>query len=269
MKLDDMSRQRLDFSIGPNGETIATVTVTLGDGSEHRVSASTNQEEIDELAATLAQVEMRAARIEGTLSEEEIAGFLSFVTKAVKSVGNIAKKVASSKAFSLMAKGLALAAPALGPFAGPALAVAAGMGVASKLAKGAIAVEAGAKRAARLFTKSAKKEAKRRSPKGWRKVLKYANRKRKAAAKIASKKRRRRKRRPARKKPSRRRKPTARRRRPTTKRRRKRKTKRPSILAAAKAGKLRSNKKGAVSRKTLRRAARKGRIFWIGEAEAA
>ncbi len=258
MKIDEMSRQRLDYSTGPKGETIAVLTITLGDGSEHRYTASTNDEEIENFASALAMAEIKERKIEGSYTEEEIAGLLDFVKKGIKVVSNVAKKVASSKAFALAATGLALAAPALGPFAGPALAVSAGMGVASKLAKGAVAAEAGAKRAARLFTKSAKKRAKKMSPRNWRKLLKYANRKRKGASKVASKKRKRRKKRKPSRKPTRR--PTARRR---------KKTKRPSILAAAKAGKLRSNKKGAVTRKTLRRAAKRGRIFWIGEAEAA
>ncbi len=266
MKIDEMSRQRLDFSTGPNGETVATVTITLGDGSEHRYSASTDDEEIENLASALALAEIKERKIEGSYTEEEIAGLLDFVKKGIKVVSNVAKKVASSKAFALAATGLALAAPALGPFAGPALAVSAGMGVASKLAKGAVAAEAGAKRAARLFTKSAKKEAKRRSPKNWRKLLKYANRKRKALAKVASKKRKRRKKR--KKKPSRKRRPTTRRR-PTPRRRRPKKKKKPNIITAAKKGKLRSNKKGAVTRAELKRAAKRGRIFWIGEEEEA
>lgn len=260
MQFSDISKQRIDYSTGPAGETIATLSVTLADGSTHRYSASATDKEVDDLASAFANAEIRERkRVEGHMSEEEIAGFFSFVKKAVRKVGNVVKKVANSKVFKLAAKGLVAISPVLGPL-GPIAAGAGGaMMIASKLASAGVAASAGARRAAKKLVRSAKRVAKRfsRSKKGRRALLKLGNRKRKAAERLA-----RRTSRGRRRKPSRRRRPSKRR----TRRRAapaKRRTRKPNILAAARAGRLRSNKPGSISAKKLMRADRKGRVYWV------
>ncbi len=270
MTFDDISRQRMDYSVGPSGETIATLTITLGDGSTHRYSASTDDEEIDEVASAFAATELKQRKIEGeSFTENEIAGVFSFFKKAVRAVGNVAKKIASSKVFKYAAKGLALVAPVLGPFAGPALAVSGAMGVASKLASAGVAAAAGAKKAARALMRGAKKLAakKVKSRKARRALMRIANKKRKAASRLADKPSRRRRRRrpmrrarPVRRRPTRQARPVRRR---PTRRPRRRTVRKPNLLVAARAGRLRSNKRGAVTARSLAKAARRGRVYWI------
>ncbi len=255
MEFEDLSRQRIDFSTGPNGETMATLTITMANGGgTYRYTASTDDEEVDALASALATAETRAERIEGVLSEDEIAGLFSDVWSGVKSVANVAKKVVTSKVFKAAAAGLAIAAPALGPLAPALLAVSGTMAAASALGTAAVAAEGRAKKTARKLARVARNVTRRlsKTKKGRRKLLRIANRKRKAALRFA--KRFGRKRKPARKRPARKR--STARRRPTSR-------KRPNILAAARAGKLRSNKKGSVTSGSLARAAKRGRVFWI------
>ncbi len=245
----DISRQRIDYHVGPDGEQVAILSLTLQDGSEHRFSASVNQEEIDELAATYAAEEQKQMRIEGHHTEEEIAGWLSFVGDAVKAVGNIAKKVVTSKVFKAAAKGVALVAPVLGPLAPAALALSGGMAVASKLGNAAIAAEAGAKRVAKTLARGAVKEARKRAKtaKGRKALLAMGNRKRKSGFLLAS-------RIPG----------VSLRRRPRgTARRITRRKRPPSVFAAAKSGRLKSLKMGNVTGKQLKRAMKSGRVFWI------
>jgi len=267
---EDLSRQRMDFSVGPRGETVATLTVSLGDGSVHRYRASTDDDELDQLAAAFGAAEVKSRSIAGHLSEDEISGIFSSIGKAFKSVVNVAKKVAASKVFKGAAKGLAMAAPALGPFAPAAMGVSGAMGVASKLATAAVAAEAGAKRAAKTLAKKARKLAKRLTRgkrRATRTLMSIANRKRKGAARLAGK-RKRRGRRPkleAMMKRAIKRKQRELRREKKAKRQAaaRGKVKRPSVLRAARAGRLRSNKPGKVRPSALRKAARRGRIFWV------
>jgi hypothetical protein len=150
--LNSLSRQRLDFSEGPEGQAIATLTVSLGDGSVHRYKAESTEQEVNELAKGIANAEINAMKISGEIAgmgEDEIAGLFGKIWKGVKSVGKVARKIASSKVFKMAGKGLTMIAPALGPFAPAALAVGGGMMVASKLSDASIAAEAGAKKVAR------------------------------------------------------------------------------------------------------------------------
>ncbi len=287
MEFEDLSRQRIDYSTGPNGETIAVLTLTLSDGSTHRYSASAGEEDIKQLASAFAASEVRAGkRIGETYTDEEIAGLFGSIWNGVKKVGNVAAKIATSKVFKYAATGLASIAPALGPLAPIALGVAGGMAGASALGHAALAAQAGAKKTAKTLTRFAKytirKTSKSKNPRTQKKLLRIANRKRKAALRFASrfgKKRRkpaRRSRSAAARAATRRRKAkiraakrraTKRRATPTrrpTPRRRTTTARRPDPVRSAKAGKLRSNKSGNVTATSLARAARAGRVYWIG-----
>ena len=162
MALVDLSRQRIDYTEKPNGDTVATLTVTLGDGSVHRYEGTSTAREVDQLAKVIANAEMRAMKISGAIEgwdDAQISGMFGSIFKAVKSVGKIARKIASSKAFKWAGKGLVAIAPALGPFAPAALAVGGGMMVASKLSDASIAAEAGAKRVSKMLTGGARRYA--------------------------------------------------------------------------------------------------------------
>lgn len=179
---EDLSKQRLDFSTGPNGETIATLSVTLPNGQVYRFSETTDAAEIDNLGAALASAEVTQSKIEGVgMSEAEIAGLFSSIGKAFKKVTNVARKVATSKVFKAAGRGLMLAAPALGPLGPAALAIGGGMEVASRLSKASYAAEAGARRASRLLGRGAGSIARKVAPRGWRTLMSYGNRKRRAA----------------------------------------------------------------------------------------
>lgn len=256
--LDQLSRQRLDFEELPNGGTRAILTVTLPNGKAYRYTADVDQEEYDQFANVVTTAETKMLqKVEG-LSDEEIAGLFSSIAKGFKSVVNGVKKVATSKVFKFAAKGLQTIAPALGPYAPAAMAVGGGMQVASKIASSAVAAEAGAKNAARALGLTAKRQAslKTRGRSSITKLLtRWANKKRKAAfSRLNTKKARaaatRRRRKPKKRRTTRRR---------TTKK----PSARISVLAAAQAGRLRSNKAGDVSKKKLEAAAKKGRVFWI------
>ncbi len=242
MEFEDLSQQRIDFSEGPEGETIATLTVTLQDGSVHRYTESVTPDEIDNLANVIAHHEVAQRKIEGYDDDPEaIEGIFDFVGKAVKAVGNVAKKVVTSKVFKTAAKGLAVVAPALGPFAPAAMGVSGAMGAASAIGTAAVAAEAGAKKAAKSMTRAAGNKVKQtvRSPKARVAMLRVATRKAKTAQALASRK-------------------------PSKRRRRKAKKPRvPSVFKAAKEGRLRSLQAGNVTGKKLRKAMKSGRVFWI------
>ena len=229
---DDLSKQRIDYSTGPNGETIATLTLTLSDGSVHRFSDSTDEEELDNLGAAFASAEIEQNQISGVaMSEAEIAGMFSSIGKAFKKVARRAAKVATSKVFKKAAMGLAVAAPFLGPLAPAALAVSGGMMVSSQLASAGLAAEAGANKAARKLGLSARRHAKKTAPRNWRTLMNVGNRKRKLAFAHAAKSRQR--------------------------------QQRPNLYQLARAGKIRSNRGGRITPNALRYAAQRGRIFWV------
>lgn len=186
-KLEDMSRQRLDFRKGPKGEEIAILTVTLGDKSVHRFEESTDDAEVDRFAKGLANAEMKRKKVAGEIagwSEDDIAGFWSSIKKAVKSVAKVARKIATSKVFRKAAQGLMAIAPALGPFGAAAAAVGGGMMVASKLSDASIAAESGAKSISRMMSGGAGRWARRISrgnPGSIRQLMQWGNSKRKVA----------------------------------------------------------------------------------------
>ncbi len=199
MDLNSLSRQRLDFSEGPEGQAIATLTITMGDGGVHRYKAESTEQEVNELAKGIANAEINAMQISGEIAgmgEDEISGIWGSIVKGVKSVGKAARKIASSKVFKMAGKGLTMAAPFLGPLAPAALAVGGGMMIASKLSDASIAAEAGAKRVAKSLGLSGKKaskhvaaavaksiraQGKRPRKGGWSSMIRFGNARRKAA----------------------------------------------------------------------------------------
>lgn len=283
MNIDDVSRQRLDFTTGPKGETIATLTITLPDGSIQRFTASADEAELDRFAETLAHAEVKGLNEIGALAdldEIEIGSLFGDIAKgigkAVKGTFNAAKKIAASKVFRSAGQALTAAGPAIPPPFGPAaLAVGGGMQVAHKVAAGAVAAEAGAKQAARLLASSAKREARKYTgtTKAARGLVRWGNSKRKAAFRVAEGKKGRKRR--GMKLPDAKgwaaiaklakeqKKGKAKRSKRRTKTTAKTTAKRADPVQAARAGKLRSNKPGAVTTATLLRAANEGRVFWV------
>lgn len=259
-ELENLSHQRLDFSTGPAGELVATLSVSLKDGSTRRYTESVTEDDLEELAIALAH----AGPVEGSsgaeisvteaakMSKARLREFIASGGRvrgknfgdALKGVGNVAKKVVTSKVFKKAGAALAVAAPALGPFAPAAMAVSTGMGIASKLGTAAVAAEAGAKNAARLLTESAVKQAARLAPSNPKAMLTYANDRRKRAHALAATTKPR--------KPETRKRPAA--------------GKAPSsrrLLEAAKAGRVRSNQGGPVKFSELVRAHKSGRVFFV------
>lgn len=294
--LDPISRQRIDLAELPDGSVEATLTATLPDGSEHRFVAVVDEDEVTELAQALIDADgppvvaghevgrkfTRADYLKLTPAQRaevdaqfnklgwagkmvlrklqgKSGGFLSGIGKAFKSI-------ASSKVFKIAAKGLAIIAPALGPLAPAALGAAGAMGVASHLASAGNAASAGLKVAAKALTGAAVNDAKRltKTPQAAASLLKIANAKRKGAEAIAEGKPTPRSSPPAR--------PTPRPAPAPARAAAPKPAARPAlppprsgadVIAAARAGRLRSNKGGAVSRSALLAAHNAGRVFWL------
>lgn len=175
-----------------------------------------------------------------------------------KGVAKVAKGIATSKVFRYAAKGLALVAPVLGPLAPAALGVSAAMGVASTAAAAYASEAAGAIKTAKKLAGQAKREAKKLAPRTHRKLLKVSTTKAKRALNLAvkPKKKRTRTAKPLRKWPALKlhRSPAQL---PAAV---------PSssvLLAAARAGRVRSNRAGKVSPTELLRASHKGRVYFL------
>jgi hypothetical protein len=184
-----------------------------------------------------------------------------------KKIGRLAKKVATSKVFALAAKGLALAAPLLGPIAPAALGAAAGLGVASKLAKAGVAAAHGAKSVADALTKAAHSDAVKltKTPAGAAQLLAVANQKRLGAEKAANKgpetpaPRAAAVKRPAARAPS----PAPARAPSPAPARASSPAPSSDVLALARAGRVRSNDGSSVSPSQLMAAHAQGRIYWV------
>lgn len=169
----EMSRQRLDYIDRPDGSVDAVLTITLPGGVVKRFTANVHPNEAQQIAGEIIGAEM--------LLNPEVGASI------FKKIGKLAKKVAHSKVFQIAAKGLALAAPLLGPIAPAALVASAGLGVASKLAKAGIAAAHGAKGVAQELTASAHRDATKltKTPAGAKALLQAANNKRLGADKLA------------------------------------------------------------------------------------
>jgi hypothetical protein len=172
------TRQRIDYVNLPGGGVKAILTVTLPGGVVKRFEAITTAHEAQSVEGDIVGAEL-------ALSARTVGAFRPL--RALKKVGKLGAKLASSKVFKLAAAGLAAAAPLLGPIAPVALAAAGGMAVASKLAKAGVAAAKGAQGVAQALTQSAAKDAVRLtgSAEGARALLDLANRRRLGAEKAA------------------------------------------------------------------------------------
>jgi type IV secretory pathway TrbL component len=242
------TRQRLDFVDKPDGSVDAVLTISLPGGVQKRFTTNVHPSEAQAISGEIIGAEV--------LLRPQVG----FSFKGVfKSVGKLAKKVASSKVFALAASGLALAAPLLGPIAPAALGAAAGLGVAAKLAKAGVAAAHGAKAVADELTAAAASDAKRltTTPAGAAALLAAANKKRLGAEKIANSARENVAPKSAPARPSN-----------AAPARCASATQFPpmsegDLLARARAGRVRSNDGAAVSTSQLLAAHQQGRIFWV------
>jgi hypothetical protein len=241
------TRQRIDYIDLPGGGVKAVLTISLPGGIVKRFEAVTDPSEMKEVSGAL-------LRSVGCCMGDEVGK--SIFKKIGKGIGKIAKGVASSKVFQLAAKGLALASPLLGPIAPFALGAAAAAGVASKLAKAGVAAAHGAHDVAKALTLSAHADATKltSTPAGAARLLATANAKRLGAEKVAAGK-------PAQAKPNTSALPSS----STADLRcaQLRGTTEADLLAAAKAGRVRSNQQGKASTSQLLAAHKAGRIYWV------
>jgi hypothetical protein len=240
------TRQRIDYVPMADGSVKAILTISFPGGIVKRFEAVTSPDEAKEVSGALSVVSGVSGV--GCCAGEEVG--ISFF----KRLGRIAKGVASSKVFAIAAKGLAIAAPLLGPIAPFALGAAATMGVASKLSKAGVAAAHGAHDVAKALTASAHGDAKKltRTPAGAAALLAAANKKRLGAEKIASKGDTPA---PAQKIPKAKASSSSSSAPP--------RGGEPDLLAAAAAGRVRSNRPGAINPKQLLAAHQEGRIYWV------
>jgi hypothetical protein len=248
------TRQRIDYVNLPGGAVKAILTVTLPGGVVKRFEAITTAHEAQSVEGDIVGAELELAARSG-----RVGAFRPF--KAIRKVGKLAAKVASSKVFKLAAAGLAAAAPLLGPIAPVALAAAGGMAVASKLAKAGVAAAKGAASVAQALTQSAAKDAVRLtgSADGARALLDLANKRRLGAEQVAE-------RTPAAAPSS----SSSAARAPMARARMLAPASSPAarsptndLLARARAGLVRSSSGAPVSEAQLLAAHRAGRIFWV------
>jgi hypothetical protein len=246
------TRQRIDYQTLPNGDVKAILTISLPGGITKRFESVTSAAETKEVSGAL-------LREVGCCAGSEV-GISIF-----KRIGRIAKSVASSKVFELAAKGLAIAGPLLGPIAPFALGAAATLGVAGKLAKAGVAAAHGATDLAASIAAEARRDASKltSTPEGAERLLAVANSKRLGAEAIADGSKPAKaspaKASPASSPPSSSSKPQtasdvrcAQMRGTTT-----------DVLAAARAGRVRSNQAGPINAAQLLQAHNEGRVFWV------
>ncbi len=215
-----ISRQRLDHIQLPDGSWEAVLTITLPGVAKPFIFRE---------PATLAEARADAG------DAPQVAGIFDAIGKGLKSIGKTVvgavKSVASSKVFKTAAKGLALAAPILGPLAPVALTASGAMLTTSSLVGARRKAAHGDKRGAAKLTAEAIANAKRIAPKNHGALLKIAADKSRGAHSISAGK------------PTKKSKPA--------------KTKRPSSTRAP------SSPAGRVSASALIAAAHSGRVFLI------
>ena len=207
-KFDRLSRQVIKYSDLPGGGVRARMVVSVPVGVD-RWKPYTFVEDI-----TPDGVKQYEAQIQGSevgLIVQEISGiygvdvsqdvgFLGDVFKAIgkgvkavgkgivkgaKAVGKVAKAVVTSKVMQTAAKGLAMVAPALGPYAPIAMGVAGGIGIAGKVLGAKNAEQAGATRTAVALTQSAISDANRIAPNSAGSLLRIARDKALSAQRLA------------------------------------------------------------------------------------
>jgi len=187
--MNDLSRQRIDYSVGPRGEAVAILTVTLGDGSVHRYTARSTRAEVTELAAGIAREEMKRREEQGEfrgMTGEQRENIFFSIVESVQSVVGVRKKLASATAPPMAGEGLCQEAQRLGAYGPAAQAIGAGMAVAAKLSMAAIAAEAAAN-VAQALAVAAQRYAGTltRDPSAFEKLVNWANEKRKAMGVLA------------------------------------------------------------------------------------
>lgn len=242
MEAEELSRQRIDYEELPDGSVKAILTVTLPGGRVERFSAQLHPNELSEVSGI--GMLFDPAHEVGNIFGDIVKG----IGKVAKGAVHVVKEVVGSKVMQVAAKGLAVIAPALGPLAPAALATSATLGIAGKLAKAGIASKHGAKSVAKVITDGAIKDAAKltKTASGAAALLKQANKKRTALEKIAAKNK-------SKSKPAAKSKPIVK---PAS-------GKPSNVIAAARAGRVRSNKGGKVSSAELLRASQSGRVFWV------
>jgi hypothetical protein len=181
--------QHIEYTTTPDGTVMATLTLTLPNGSKQQYTAKVDTDEIRRVEGAIIGAELSLAGYGDIVGCEVGFNFGKLIKGVTKGVGKLAKGIATSKVFKLAASGLALAAPILGPFAPAALAVSAGMGIASKLSSAGVAAARGAKNVAQAFANSAKLDASRltKTPEAAAKLLNFANTKRMRASALQDK----------------------------------------------------------------------------------
>jgi hypothetical protein len=235
---EQQTKQRIDYQTHADGSVTATLTVSLPNG------------EIRRFAETLTPAELEGNEVSGIFS-----GLGHFLKKAGKAIGHVAKKLATSKVFMAAAAGLAAAVPFAGPALAPALLAASGaIGVGGKLLHASVAAAHGAHDLAKKLTHSAITDAHviTKTPAQAQALLELANTKRMKAEAIASQS-------PAGAPPPRlATRPTPPRPSSTQQARRPE-----DVVAAAHAGRLRSNQGGDVTPAEVAAAHASGRVFWV------
>jgi hypothetical protein len=240
-KFDQLSKQRIDYATLPGGGQRARMTITLANGKSFSFVEDITPADIKSYATQIAGVEIGCAMAQGPISGVEVGNIFGDIAKgigsAVKTVGKVAKKVVTSKVMQTAAKGLAMAAPALGPFAPAALAVSGGIGVAGKLLASKTAQSVGAPRASDALAASAVQDAKAltRSPLATTGLLNIAAKKANSVSNLVS----------------------------NVVNNAISKATGTDVLAAARLGKVRSNTGGAVTADQLAKAAGAGRLFFL------
>lgn len=239
-----LTRQRVDYRTLPNGHVQATLTVTLPGGLVRRFTTTVdpNQpvagDEVGSLFGSIGRFIKHPLKSAGNI---------------VKKVGKVAKAVATNKVFLLAASGLATAIPGAGPIVGPALLVASKtLGVAAKLGHARIAAKHGAHDLAKALTKEAIGDAHAisKNPADAARLLAVADQKSKNVERVTgmdtlpnappvtgpifSQQQ-----------------PSA------------RASSGADLLAAARAGRIRSNRPGTISEADLLNAHAQGRVFWV------
>ena len=257
----ELPKQTLDYIEHEDGSLTAVLTVTFANGHSERYETLVTPDELDTVHGEYVGGEI-------ALGGGTEVGAFGFLKKAFKSIGKVAKAVASSKVFKLAATGLAIASPILGPLGPVALAASAGMGIASKLASGSAAAAAGATQLAASITASAQVDATAltKTAEGAASLLKAANAKRVFAENLPAKK--------AAAKPKPKLAPApklAAAPKPVAAPKLAAAPKpvaapqqtEAELLARARAGRVRSNEKGTVTDAQLLAAHRAGRIYWV------
>lgn len=241
-RFNRLSRQRIDYTSLPGGGQRARMSITFAPSAQFPKGKSftfvedITPADVKKYGTQIAGLEIGCAMERGIVSGVEVGNIFGDIAKGlgngVKAVAKVAKKVVTSKVMQTAAKGLAIAAPALGPFAPAAMGVSAGIGIAGKLLASKTAQSVGAPLASEALAKSAVADAKAvtKTGSGLAGLMKVAATKAQNAFNLVDK-------------------VVA--------------SQGTDVLSLARAGKVRSNQGGAVTAPQLTAAASSGRLFFI------